>query len=64
MGPVQLVAAPVALAASAVTAALVVIAVRRIVRVIRLGKPDPARFTDKGARLRTMLGPENARAWT
>jgi Fe-S oxidoreductase len=55
MGSVQLVAATVALVASAVTAALVAVAVRRIVRVIRLGQPDPARFTAKGARLRTML---------
>ena len=39
----------------ALPAVLGPIAVRRIVRVIRLGKPDPARFTDKGARLRTML---------
>src|SRR5213078_2625634 len=55
MGSVQLVAASIALVASAATVALVAVAVRRIVRVLRLGQPDPARFTDKGARLRTML---------
>jgi Fe-S oxidoreductase len=55
MGPVQLVAAPVALAATVVALAVVVRAVGRIVRVVRLGQPDPERFTRKGARLRTML---------
>jgi Fe-S oxidoreductase len=55
MGSVQLVVAPVALAATVVALALVVRAVRRMLRVIRLGRPDPERFTAKGARLRTML---------
>src|SRR2546430_310738 len=55
MGSVQLVVAPVALAATVVAVALVIWAVRRMVKVIRLGQPDPERFTAKGARLRTML---------
>jgi Fe-S oxidoreductase len=55
MGPVQVVAATVALAISAVTMVIVVRAVRRIVAVIRLGQPDPERFTAKGARLRVVL---------
>src|SRR2546421_10878234 len=55
MGPVQLVTAPVALVATVVAVALVVRAVLRILRVVRLGQPDPERFTTKGARLRTML---------
>src|SRR5947207_4418189 len=55
MGSVQLVVAPVALAATVVAVALMVRAVLRMVRVIRLGQPDPERFTAKGARLRTML---------
>src|SRR2546430_2964432 len=55
MGSVQLVVAPLALAATVVALALVVRAVRRMLKVIRLGKPDPERFTAKGARLRTML---------
>src|SRR5437773_3942205 len=55
MGAVQLVVAPVALAASLVALVLVARAVWRMVRVIRLGKPDPERFTAPGSRLRTML---------
>src|SRR5437763_2128673 len=55
MGAVQLAAAPVALAASLVALAMVARAVWRIVRVIRLGRPAPERFTAKGSRLRTML---------
>src|SRR5256714_382376 len=55
MGPVQLVTAPVALVATVVAVALLVRAVLRILRVVRLGQPDPERFTTKGARLRTML---------
>src|SRR5690242_16733542 len=55
MGAVQLVVAPIALAATVVAVALVARAVWRMVRVIRLGQPDPERFTAKGARLRTML---------
>src|SRR2546421_3043025 len=55
MGPVQLVAAPIALVATVAAVALVVRAVGRILRVVRLGQPDPERFTRKGARLRAML---------
>src|SRR6266545_1144952 len=55
MGSVQLVVAPVALAATVAALAVVVRAVLRMLRVIRLGQPDPERFTAKGARLRTML---------
>src|SRR2546423_2463208 len=55
MGSVQLVVAPLALAAKVVALALGVRAVSRMLKVIRLGQPDPERFTAKGARLRTML---------
>jgi Fe-S oxidoreductase len=55
MGPLQWVAAPVALAVSAVAAVLFARAVRRMVTVIRLGRPDPERFSQKGTRLRVML---------
>src|SRR5256885_12799353 len=55
MGPVQLVAAPIALVATVLALALVVRAVARITRVVRLGQPDPERFTAKGEWLRTML---------
>ena len=55
MGPLQWVAAPVALAVSVLAAVLLGLAVRRMVRVIRLGQPDPERFTGKGRRLRVML---------
>src|SRR2546429_8209249 len=55
MGSVQLVVAPVALAATVVAVALVSGAERRRVKVLRLGHPVPERFTAKGARLRTML---------
>src|SRR5439155_22997794 len=55
MGSVQLVVAPIALAATVVALALVVRAVLRMLKVIRLGQPDPERFTAKGRRLRTML---------
>ncbi len=55
MGSVQLVAAPVAVVVTLVAITLVALAVRKMLRVIRLGKPDPERFDRKGARLRTML---------
>src|SRR5262245_16673025 len=55
MGPLQWVAAPIGLAVSVAAAVLLALAVRRMVRVIRLGQPDPERFTGKGARLRVML---------
>ncbi|MBO0868613.1 MAG: (Fe-S)-binding protein, partial [Micromonosporaceae bacterium] len=55
MGPVQWVTGPVALAATAAAVVLFALAVARIVRVVRLGQPDPERFTRKGARLRVML---------
>jgi Fe-S oxidoreductase len=55
MGPLQWVAAPVALAVSVVAAVLLALAVRRMLTVIRLGQPDPERFGRKGRRLRVML---------
>ena len=56
MGPVQVVSTIIA---AAVTIAAVVLAVRTVgqmVRVIRLGQPDPERFDRKGQRAATMLG--------
>jgi Fe-S oxidoreductase len=55
MGPVQIVAATLALAITVVAIALVVRAVRGILRVVRLGQPDPERFDRKPARFATML---------
>jgi Fe-S oxidoreductase len=55
MGPVQIVSTIIA---ALVTIAAVVLAVRtvgRMVRVIRLGQPDPERFDRKGQRTATML---------
>src|SRR6266567_1247085 len=55
MGPVQVVSTIIA---AAVTIAAVVLAVRTVgqmVRVIRLGQPDPERFDRKGQRAATML---------
>jgi Fe-S oxidoreductase len=55
MGPVQIVAVTLAGLITVVGIALVVLAVRRMLAVVRLGQPDPERFDRKGARLRTML---------
>src|SRR5256885_1420914 len=55
MRPVQLVATILAGAIPAVPNVLLARAVTRIVRVVRLGQPDPERFTAKGARTKTML---------
>ena len=55
MGPAQVVATTVAVAMTAVAAVLFVRAVWRIVRVIRLGKPDPERFGRVADRIRTMI---------
>src|SRR4051794_6320924 len=55
MGAVQIVATVLAAAVTVVAVVLAVRAVLQMTRVIRLGKPDPARFTDKGVRTRTML---------
>jgi Fe-S oxidoreductase len=68
MGPVQVVTTVIAAAVTAVAAALLVRVVWRMVRVIRLGQPDPERFAGKGARLRTMvaetLGHTRMLRWT
>ena len=55
MGTVQIVATVLAGAVTLVAVVLAVRAVLTLTRVIRLGQPDPARFTDKGTRTRTML---------
>jgi Fe-S oxidoreductase len=55
MGSVQIVTTVVAAAITAVAVWLAVRAVLRMVSVVRLGRPDPERFADKGARTRTML---------
>src|SRR4051794_31172138 len=55
MGAVQIVATVLAAAVTVVAVVLAVRAVLSMTRVIRLGRPDPARLTDKGTRTRTML---------
>jgi Fe-S oxidoreductase len=55
MGTVQIVATVLAATVTLVAVVLAVRAVLAMTSVIRLGKPDPARFTDKGTRTRTML---------
>lgn len=55
MGSVQIVTTIVAAAITAVAVWLAVRAVMKLVAVIRLGQPDPARFTDRVTRTRTML---------
>ncbi len=55
MGPVQIVASILAAAITAVAIVLLARAVTGIVRVVRLGQPDPERFAAKGTRTRTML---------
>ncbi|HEX8348159.1 MAG TPA: (Fe-S)-binding protein [Actinoplanes sp.] len=55
MGTVQIVATVLAAAITVVAVALAVRAVLRITAVVRLGRPDPERFADKGTRAKTML---------
>ena len=55
MGPVQIVATVLAAVVTIVAAALAVRAVLRMVAVVRLGQPDPDRFTRKLTRTRAML---------
>ncbi|HEU4349579.1 MAG TPA: heterodisulfide reductase-related iron-sulfur binding cluster, partial [Actinoplanes sp.] len=55
MGAAQITATVLAAAATIVAVVLAVRAVRQMTAVIRLGQPDPGRFSDKGARTRTML---------
>jgi Fe-S oxidoreductase len=55
MGTVQIVATVLAGVVTLVAVVLAVRAVMQMTSVIRQGKPDPARFTDKGTRTRTML---------
>jgi Fe-S oxidoreductase len=55
MGYAQIVATVLAAAVTLTAAVLAVRAVATITAVIRLGKPDPGRFTGKGARTATML---------
>jgi Fe-S oxidoreductase len=55
MGTAQIIATALAAAVTVVAVVLAVRAVMQMTAVIRLGKPDPARFTDKGTRTRTML---------
>jgi Fe-S oxidoreductase len=55
MGSVQIVTTILAAAITAVAVWLAVRAVMKMVAVIRLGRPDPERFTDKGTRTTTML---------
>jgi Fe-S oxidoreductase len=55
MGTSQIIATVVAGAITLVAVVLAVRAVLSMTSVIRLGKPDPARFEDKGARTKTML---------
>ncbi|WP_213455674.1 heterodisulfide reductase-related iron-sulfur binding cluster [Rhizomonospora bruguierae] len=55
MGPVQIVATVVAALVTAVAVVLAVRAVLKMTEVIRLGRPDPERFGDQGARTVTML---------
>jgi len=55
MGAVQIIATIVAAAITVVAAVLGVRAVLTMVSVVRLGRPDHERFTDRGRRLKTML---------
>jgi Fe-S oxidoreductase len=55
MGIVQIVATVLAGAVTLVAVVLAVRAVLTLTSVIRLGRPDPDRFADKGSRTRTML---------
>src|SRR5690349_23156945 len=55
MGTVQIVATVLAGVVTLVAVVLAVRAVMQMTAVIRLGRPDPTRSGDKGARTRTML---------
>ncbi|GGM50889.1 (Fe-S)-binding protein [Dactylosporangium sucinum] len=55
MGPVQIVATAVAAAITVVAVVLVVRTVRRMLSVVRLGQPDPTRVGDRALRFKTML---------
>jgi Fe-S oxidoreductase len=55
MGTVQIVATVLVGIVTLVAVVLAVRAVMQMTAVIRQGKPDPDRFTDKGTRTRTML---------
>jgi Fe-S oxidoreductase len=55
MGSVQIVASVLAAAVTVVAVGLAVRAVLAMTSVIRLGRPDPERFGDKGTRAKTML---------
>jgi Fe-S oxidoreductase len=55
MGIAQIIATVLAAAVTITAVVLAVRAVLTITGVIRRGKPDPARFTDKGTRTTTML---------
>ncbi|WP_405114981.1 (Fe-S)-binding protein [Micromonospora sp. NBC_01405] len=55
MGSVQIVTTILAAAITAVAVWLAVRAVMKMVAVIRLGQPDPERFTDRATRTKTML---------
>jgi hypothetical protein len=55
MGSVQIVTTLLAAAITAVAGWLAARAVLQIVRVVRLGQPDPERFADKGTRTRAMF---------
>ncbi|MGC4808414.1 (Fe-S)-binding protein [Micromonospora sp. DT233] len=55
MGSVQIVTTILAAAITAVAVWLAVRAVMKMTAVIRLGRPDPERFADKGTRAKTML---------
>jgi Fe-S oxidoreductase len=55
MGTAQIIATVLAGVVTLVAVVLAARAVMAMTAVIRQGKPDPARFTDKGARTKTML---------
>jgi Fe-S oxidoreductase len=55
MGPVQIVATALAAAVTVVAVVLAVRAVLSMTAVIRLGRPDPTRSGDRAARVRAML---------
>ncbi|MEQ4300450.1 (Fe-S)-binding protein [Plantactinospora sp. B6F1] len=55
MGSVQIVTTILAAGITAVAVWLATRAVLRMTAVVRLGQPDPGRFTDRGTRARTML---------
>jgi len=55
MGGVQIVTTILAIVVSVVAVWLVARTVTAMVRIIKLGQPDPSRMLDKGTRLKTML---------